>query len=219
MFQLVQKGNLTTPIFFQMVSNQNGWAQYNESGGPLNKAHRKMPGGNWTNTTGTINWLGSGSYCYNPVAADVDTAGLLLFRFITTIGLAQEAVVPVQVVPWNPYDVKLGLVALPAVAPGAADGLLTRGAGAGQIEPSGGAIVALGVDVPGALTTAVLPEAYPPNGEPGTVAELLYLLLSLLGNVGVSGPIYQARQLDGVTVAAEYTLNDEVNPTERTRTD
>ena len=73
-----------------------------------------------------------GRYYVELTAAQVDTLGVLEFRFKTAA--CAEVFKEAQIVPWDPYDAtRMGLTALPNADAEAAGGLYTRGSGAGQI--------------------------------------------------------------------------------------
>lgn len=71
-------------------------------------------------------------------------------------------------------------------------------------------------DTYGYLTTA-LTESYAADGAAATMAQLLYLILGLLGEKSISSTTMTVKKLDGSTTAATYTLNDATNPTAVTR--
>jgi hypothetical protein len=62
-----------------------------------------------------------------------------------------------------------------------------------------------------------LTESYAANGQPGTLAQLLYGMLSVLTNVDQSGTTLTARKLDATTAAMSFTLDNAVAPTSRKR--
>lgn len=70
-----------------------------------------------------------------------------------------------------------------------------------------------------ALNTLVgaLAESYAVNGQPGTMAQLLYGILAILMNVSQSGTTLTAAKLDGTTPAMSFTLDSATAPTSRKR--
>lgn len=58
-----------------------------------------------------------------------------------------------------------------------------------------------------------LTESYAAAGANPTVRQILFLVQQLLGDFSISGNTLTAHKLDGVTAAANFTLNDPVNPT------
>lgn len=68
-----------------------------------------------------------------------------------------------------------------------------------------------------ATGSAALTESYSADGAAATLPQLLYLILSLLGEKAISGTTLTAKKLDGSTTAATYTLNDATTPTAITR--
>ena len=72
--------------------------------------------------------------------------------------------------------------------------------------------------VSSAMHSTTLTEAYPADGAAGTLGELLYLILAIVGQSQVSGTTIEALELDGSTVAATYTTDDASDPTQRIRT-
>jgi hypothetical protein len=97
-----------------------------------------------------------------------------------------------------------------AVTGGAASGVLDAAlsghAGAGTAGAALGALV------------GVLAESYAANGQPATMAQLLYGILAMLGNVSQSGASLVAKKLDGSTPAMTFTLDNPTAPTSRVRT-
>ncbi len=63
----------------------------------------------------------------------------------------------------------------------------------------------------------VLTESYAANGQPGTLAQLLYGISAMLGNVSQSGAVLTANRLDGVTPAMSFTMDSATAPTARRR--
>jgi hypothetical protein len=63
----------------------------------------------------------------------------------------------------------------------------------------------------------VLTESYAANGQPATLAQLLYGVLAMLGNVSQSGAVLTANRLDGTTPAMSFTLDSATAPTSRRR--
>ncbi len=64
-----------------------------------------------------------------------------------------------------------------------------------------------------ATGSATLTEDYPADGQPGNLAQLLYLILSVVSQKSISGTVLTALKLNGTTQAAKYALNDSVAPT------
>ena len=95
-----------------------------------------------------------GRYYVVATVAELDTLGMIVFRFKTAA--TAEVIKEAQVVPYDPYDaVRLGLTALPNAAAEAVGGLYTRGTGAGQInQPANGQIDASVVAMAAAVLTA-----------------------------------------------------------------
>jgi hypothetical protein len=79
------------------------------------------------------------------------------------------------------------------------------------------AIPTLGAIQDGVLND-VLAESYAANGEPGTLAQLLYGISAVLGNIAQDGTTLTANRLDGVTPAMSFTLDSATAPTSRRRT-
>jgi hypothetical protein len=63
----------------------------------------------------------------------------------------------------------------------------------------------------------VLTEGYAANGAQATLAQLLYGIAAVLGNVSQSGVTLIANRLDGVTPAMSFTLDSATSPTLRRR--
>jgi hypothetical protein len=68
----------------------------------------------------------------------------------------------------------------------------------------------------GVLATA-LPESYAANGAPATLAQLLYGISAVLGNISQDGVTLTANRLDGMTPAMSFTLDSATAPTSRRR--
>jgi len=62
-----------------------------------------------------------------------------------------------------------------------------------------------------------LTESYAAAGAAPTVAQALLMIQQILGDFSITGSTLKVNKLDGVTVAANYTLNDPVNPTGNAR--
>jgi hypothetical protein len=62
-----------------------------------------------------------------------------------------------------------------------------------------------------------LTESYAANGDPATLAQLLYGMMAVLGNVSQSGTTLTANRLDGATPAMSFTLDSAAAPTSRRR--
>jgi hypothetical protein len=148
------------------------------------------------------------------------------FYFQGAANMAPSAL-KVELVAYDPQDTAhLGLVALPNAAAGSAGGL-PLGDGSGAVAannlPSlldaslaghsggGSAGAALG------MLVNSLTESYAANGEPATLAQLLYGMMAVLANVSQSGTTLTAAKLDGTTPAMEFTLDSATAPTARRR--
>ncbi len=62
-----------------------------------------------------------------------------------------------------------------------------------------------------------LTESYAANGEPATLAQLLYGISAVMSNVAQDGTSLTANRLDGVTPAMSFTLDSATAPTSRRR--
>jgi hypothetical protein len=62
-----------------------------------------------------------------------------------------------------------------------------------------------------------LTESYAANGEPATLAQLLYGISAVMSNISQSGATLTASRLDGVTPAMSFTLDSATAPTSRRR--
>ena len=60
-------------------------------------------------------------------------------------------------------------------------------------------------------------ESYAAKGSQATIVQLLYMLLSALGDYGVAGTTITTRKLDGTTTAMTFTTDDVTSPTSRAR--
>lgn len=72
------------------------------------------------------------------------------------------------------------------------------------------------ISVADILTTGMT-ESYNADGVAPTLAQALFLLISYLTERAVSGTTMTTKQLDGITTAATFTLDDAVNPTSVSR--
>lgn len=70
---------------------------------------------------------------------------------------------------------------------------------------------------PAQILTTALTEAYAADGAAPTLSQLLFLVLAALTEFAISGTTISVKKLDGTTEAATYTLDDDTNPTSRTR--
>ena len=152
--QLFQQSEATAAqrrLFFHAVDATDGITA--ETG--LTGAGRLSKNGAATAASASITEIDStnmpGRYYVELTAAELDTLGIIEFRF--KAAACAEVVARGQVVPFDPYDAtRMGLTALPNANAEAAGGLYTRGAGAGQInQPANGRvdvnIVALAANV------------------------------------------------------------------------
>jgi hypothetical protein len=71
--------------------------------------------------------------------------------------------------------------------------------------------------IQGGVLNGVLTESYAANGQAATLAQLLYGISAVLGNVSQSGVTLTANRLDGVTPAMSFTLDSATAPTSRRR--
>lgn len=69
-----------------------------------------------------------------------------------------------------------------------------------------------------ALFTTPAAEGYAALGAEASVHQLLYMILSILLERNIVGTALTSRQLDGVTQAMQFLLDDANNPTDQTRT-
>jgi hypothetical protein len=67
------------------------------------------------------------------------------------------------------------------------------------------------------IFAVALTESYAADGAAGTVAQLLFLIQSVLTELSISGTVATARKLDGSTPAATFTLNSSSSPSSMTR--
>jgi hypothetical protein len=99
-----------------------------------------------------------------------------------------------------------GIATLAQIKAGILDEPLSAHVGAGTTGAALGALI------------GQLAESYAANGQPGTLAQLLYGMLAVLGNVSQSGTTLTANALDGATPAMTFTLDNATAPTSRRRT-
>lgn len=67
------------------------------------------------------------------------------------------------------------------------------------------------------ILTTQMTEAYAADGVAPTMAQALFLIQQSVGDFEITGTTLTVRELDGVTTAATYTLDDSADPTDRTR--
>lgn len=67
------------------------------------------------------------------------------------------------------------------------------------------------------LGQALAAESYAVDGAEPDESQILYMILSLLGQFSISGVTLTTKKLDGTTTAMTYTLDDATNPTSRVR--
>jgi hypothetical protein len=68
-----------------------------------------------------------------------------------------------------------------------------------------------------ATGSAALTEGYAADGAAATLPQLLYLILSILGEANLSGTTITTKKLDGSTTAATFTVDSGTAPTTITR--
>jgi hypothetical protein len=174
-------------------------------------------GGAFAAPSGTVAEMADGWYSLEPAGADVTTNGVLLLH--ATAAGADPADVKCQVVAFSPYDpAALGLADL-AAAPTLSQSPTLAEIKAGILDDPLSAHTIAGT--PGAALGALvgaLAESYAANGQPATLAQLLYGILAILGNVSQTGTTLTAARLDGETQAMAFTLDSATAPTTRRRT-
>lgn len=67
------------------------------------------------------------------------------------------------------------------------------------------------------LFTTQMTEDYAADGVAPTLAQALFLIQQQAGEFGIVGVTLTVKKIDGTTTAATFTLNDDANPTSRTR--
>ncbi|GAG15578.1 unnamed protein product, partial [marine sediment metagenome] len=60
-------------------------------------------------------------------------------------------------------------------------------------------------------------EAYAADGSAATPEQMLYMIWAALSEFAISGTILTCKKLDGAVTAMTFTLDDDTNPTSRTR--
>ena len=68
------------------------------------------------------------------------------------------------------------------------------------------------------ILTTQMTESYAADGVAPTLAQSLFNIQQNIGEFSISGTTITVRQIDGITTAMTYTLDDATNPTSRTRT-
>jgi hypothetical protein len=160
-------------------------------------------GGAFAAPAGAVTEVGDGWYKLVPSGADITTNGVLLLH--ATAAGGDPADVKCQVVAFSPYDsAALGLSDLSAAA-GILDAPLASHTTAGSSGAALGTLI------------GTLAESYAANGQPATMAQLLYGIMAILANVSQNGTTLTAQKLDGVTPAMTFTLDSATAPTLRSR--
>ena len=72
-------------------------------------------------------------------------------------------------------------------------------------------------EIASGIFTTQLTESYAAAGVAPTAAQALFMTMQAVLDFAVSGATLTVRKLDGSTTAMTFTLNDTVNPTDRTR--
>lgn len=103
-------------------------------------------------------------------------------------------------------SVRAGLTALPNAAADAAGGLPISDAGGLDMD-----------NMVGNLLTTQMTEAYAADGVAPTLAQALFAIMQQGGEFAISGTTITVKKLDGSTAAMTFTLDDDTNPTSRTR--
>lgn len=65
--------------------------------------------------------------------------------------------------------------------------------------------------------TTVQTESYATDGATASVAQLLYMILSIVSEFAISGTTITSKKLDGSTTAMTHTVDSDTSPTSRTR--
>lgn len=199
-------------------------------------------GGAFAAPSGTVGEIGDGWYSFTPAGTDTGTDGMLILHAAATGGDPTD--LKSQIVAFSPYDaVALGLSRLDTVVssrmasftlPANFSLLAIDSSGdvtannpgptlaqikAGILDEALSAHTAAGT-TGAALGTLIstLAESYAANGEPATLAQLLYGMLAILSNVSQAGTSLTAARLDGATPAMTFTLDSATAPTTRRRT-
>ena len=68
------------------------------------------------------------------------------------------------------------------------------------------------------ILTTQMTQSFAADGVAPTLAQALFLIQQMLGDFGIAGTTLTVREIDGVTTAATFTLDDGTNPTDITRT-
>lgn len=79
------------------------------------------------------------------------------------------------------------------------------------------ASIVIDLGVPEAITTVALTESYAADGSAATLAQLLYMLFSAVGEFSISGTTITCKQVNGSTTAMTFTMDSATSPTSRTR--
>ncbi len=87
-----------------------------------------------------------------------------------------------------------------------------------QADDVPGLIAALNDISAADVLTTQMTEAYAADGVAPTLAQGIFYLTQLFGDMGVVGTTLTVRKLDGATTAMTFTLDDGTNPTDITRT-
>jgi hypothetical protein len=96
--------------------------------------------------------------------------------------------------------------------------------GAANQKPLDFAVQLTAFDLDASLTAASIlartlgAESYATDGAIPTLEQALFMVLSMLGEVSISGTTWTSKKLDGSTTAMTFTLNSGVTPTSLTRT-
>lgn len=72
-------------------------------------------------------------------------------------------------------------------------------------------------EIVNAVLTTAMTEAYAADGAAPTLAQMLFMVWSLLAETSISGVTVTSKKLDGSTTAMTFTISDATNPTSITR--
>lgn len=124
--------------------------------------------------------------------------------------------IEVQLTAVNPDSITAFITAINSLAPPASwnTDIVQTGDAFARIGSAGAGLTAL----PAALLSTVMTQGYAANGSAPTLAQMLFMLLSALGQFSITGTSIVCLKLDGVTTAMTYTLDSATTPTTRTRT-
>lgn len=211
MMLLIKLGETTAAkrrIPFDMISSSDSVSPSTGLTFTASEIKVSQNGGSLANSAGTVTEIGNGAYYYECTTSEISTAGHIVLIVNKSGSLLYKAIA--QVVAFDPYDaIHLGISSLPNVAAASTGGLPIIGTSTGCINVNG----AGGVNIN-------LSQSVPVSDLTGKTTQDVGDCLSAGRAEGAGKWVFATTTLtvygpDGIAVVRTFTLNDPINPTQR----